>query len=60
MLFRSDRALDQLEIYADKHDSAFVPWLWNRSFDPLCDEPRFKAFLAKLSLPYTPSAVSEP
>lgn len=55
-----DRALDQLEIYADKQNSAFVPWLWNRGFDPLRDEPRFKAFLAKLSLPYTPPAVPEP
>jgi tetratricopeptide (TPR) repeat protein len=54
------RALDQLEIYADKHNSAFEPWLWNRGFDPLRDEPRFKAFLAKLALPYTPPAVSEP
>ncbi|HEV3148880.1 MAG TPA: hypothetical protein VGZ24_09545 [Chthoniobacterales bacterium] len=53
-------ALDQLEIYADKHNSAFAGWLWNRSFDPLRDEPRFKAVLAKLALPYTPPAVTEP
>jgi TolB-like protein/thioredoxin-like negative regulator of GroEL len=50
------RALDQLEIYAVKHNSAFAPWLWNRGFDPLRDEPRFKAVLAKLALPYTPRA----
>ena len=55
-----DRALDQLEIFADKHNSAFAPWLWNRGFDPLRGEPRFKAVLAKLALPYTPSAVTEP
>jgi adenylate cyclase len=54
------RALDQLEIYADKHNSGFAAWLWNRGFDPLRDEPRFKAVLAKLSLPYTPPAVTEP
>src|SRR4029077_19088940 len=48
------RALDELEIYAVKHNSAFAGWLWNRSFDPLRDEPRFKAALAKLALPYTP------
>ena len=54
------RALDQLEIYADKHNSAFAGWLWNRGFDPLRDDPRFKAVLAKLSLPYTPPAVTEP
>lgn len=53
------RALDELEIYADKHNSAFAAWLWNRGFDPLRDEPRFKAALAKLNLPYTPSAANE-
>jgi TolB-like protein/Tfp pilus assembly protein PilF len=54
------RALDQLEIYADKHNSAFAGWLWNRGFDALRGEPRFKTILAKLALPYTPPAVTEP
>ena len=54
------RALDELEIYAVKHNSAFVPWLWNRTFDPLRDDPRFKAVLAKLALPYTPSGATKP
>jgi len=54
------RALDELEIYAVKPNSAFAPWLWNRGFDPLRDEPRFKAVLAKLALPYRPPAVTEP
>ena len=54
------RALDELEIYADKHNSGFTAWLWNRSFDPLRDEPRFKAVLAKLGLPYKPPAVTAP
>jgi len=54
------RALDELEIYAIKHNSTFAAWLWNRGFDPLRAEPRFKAILAKLALPYTPSAVTEP
>jgi thioredoxin-like negative regulator of GroEL len=51
-----DRALDELEIYAIKHNSGFTAWLWNRSFDPLRDEPRFKAVMTKLGLPYTPMA----
>jgi adenylate cyclase len=55
-----DRALDQLEIYAVKHNSTFAAWLWNRGFDPLRDDPRFKAVLAKLALPYSPPAVTEP
>jgi len=59
-LRENGRALDQLEIYADKHNSAFAPWLWNRSFDPLRGEPRFKAVLAKLALPYSPPAATEP
>jgi len=54
------RALDQLEICAVKHNSAFASWLWNRGFDQLRDEPRFKAILAKLALPYTPQAAAEP
>lgn len=53
-------ALDELEIYADKRNSAFEMWLWNRGFDPLRDDPRFKAVLAKLALPYTPPANAEP
>jgi len=54
------RALDELEIYATKRNSAFEMWLWNRGFDPLRDDSRFKAVLAKLALPYTPPANTEP
>ncbi len=57
---KRDRALDQLEIFAEKHNSAFAPWLWNRGFDPLRNNPRFKVVLAKLALPYTPPIVTEP
>src|SRR5262249_18512128 len=54
-----DSALDRLEIYANKHNSGFAAWLWNRGFDPLRHAPRFKAVLAKLALPYTPPATNE-
>jgi TolB-like protein len=53
-----DRALDQLEIYAAKHNSSFGAFLWDRSFDPLRNEPRFKAVLAKLALPYSPATTA--
>jgi len=54
------RALDELEIYAAKRNSAFAAWLWNRGFDPLRDDPRYKAVLAKLALPYTHPANADP
>jgi hypothetical protein len=54
------RALNELDIFAGKHNSAFMAWLWNPGFDPLRDEPRFKAVLTKLNLPYTPPVVTEP
>ena len=53
------RALDQLESYAVKHDSSFAAFLWDQCFDPLRNDPRFKAVLAKLGLPYTASAVTK-
>ena len=59
-LGQRDRALDELEKYAIKPNSAFAPWLWNRGFDPLRDDPRFKAVLAKLALPYTPPGSTTP
>ena len=55
-----DGALDQLESYATLHNSSFGAFLWDRCFDPLRNEPRFKAVLAKLGLPYTSPPVNKP
>ena len=60
LLDQQERALDQLEIYATKHNSSFGAFLWGGAFDPLRNDPRFKAVLAKLALPYTPPALTEP
>ena len=59
-LDQRDRALEQLEIYATKHNSSFGAFLWGRAFDPLRNDPRFKAVLVKLALPYTPAVITEP
>ena len=58
-LGETQRALDQLEIADGKH-IVFSSLLWNRTFDPLRNDPRFKAVLAKLGLPYRPANGSAP
>ncbi|MEY2575421.1 MAG: adenylate cyclase [Verrucomicrobiota bacterium] len=51
-----DRALNDLELYAANQRTAFANWVWDRAFDPLRDDPRFKAVLTKLALPYNPAS----
>jgi hypothetical protein len=55
-----DRALEQLKIYADTGNSSFGAFLWVRCFNPMRDDPRFKAILAKLKLPYTAPVTAKP
>jgi len=47
-----DRALAALEDMAVNRNSTIPQLLWNSAFDPIRDDPRFKAVLKKIGLPY--------
>jgi TolB-like protein/lipoprotein NlpI len=54
----SDRALSELEQGAT--ESGIPQLLWYPDFDPIRDDPRFKAVLKKMDLPYTPQKLDQP
>jgi adenylate cyclase len=56
LLGDSDHAIDQLEAYAVKRSAAAGGLLWMRSFDSLRSDPRYKAVLKKMDLPYRSAA----
>ena len=47
-----DRALAALEDMAINRNSTIPQLLWNSVFDPIRNDPRFKAVLKKIGLPY--------
>jgi len=47
-----DRALAALEDMAINRNSTIPQLLWNSAFDPIRNDPRFKAVLKKIGLPY--------
>jgi tetratricopeptide (TPR) repeat protein len=55
-LGQRDRALAALAEAAIKRNSSIPQLLWNPAFDPLRGDPRFKAALKKMGLPYMPQA----
>jgi len=52
LLHDRDGALEQIEIFVDHPGSAEGGLLWSRSLDSLREEPRFRAALKKMALPY--------
>ncbi len=56
-LGENDRALAVLEEFAIDGNSTTPQLLWYPMFDPLRDNPRFKAVLKKIGLPYTPEKI---
>ncbi len=55
-----DRALAALEDYATHGNGAIQQLLWFPAFNPIRNDPRFKAVLEKIGLPYTPKNLNSP
>lgn len=55
-----DRALRVLEANDFSRSSSITSLLWLWGFDPVREDPRFKAVLARIGLPYTPEPADLP
>jgi TolB-like protein/Tfp pilus assembly protein PilF len=54
LLGERKRAIDELEGYSARRSAAAGGMMWTRPFDPLRSDPRFKAVLKKMDLPFVP------
>jgi hypothetical protein len=59
-LGEKDRALDSLERNLVDRSSIQTQMLWDPGFDPIRNDPRFKAVLRKMGLPYRLRATTSP
>ncbi len=59
-LGENERALAVLDEFAVNGDSTTPQLLWYPAFDPIRNDPRFKAVLRKIDLPYTPEKSDTP
>jgi tetratricopeptide (TPR) repeat protein len=55
-----ERALAALEGFAPNVENSTFQFLWSPVLDPIRNDPRFKAVLKKIGLPYKPAAGAAP
>jgi len=55
LLGERERALVALAGFVPNGESNTVQFLWNPALDPIRNDPRFKAVLKKMGLPYIPT-----
>jgi adenylate cyclase len=57
MLDEPDLALVALKMCISRHDCDYQRVLWTPAFDSMRDDPRFRAVLKQMGLPYTPTTI---